>query len=298
MITVLIVALFGHSDIPLKHLKAKYASAASKFIEVKGMNVHYRDEGSQTDGIPLVLIHGTGSSLHTFDDWTKGLIETRRVIRLDLPGYGLTGPFPDRDYSMENYVVFLEAFLTKLNIHTCVLGGNSLGGGISWRYTLAHSNKVDQLILIDASGYPVKAESRPLAFELAQIPVIKNLFTYVTPRSVAKSSVENVYANQSKVTDQLVDRYFELTLREGNRQAFVDRLGVEHQSNVYKRIPQIKQRTLIIWGDQDHLIPVEMAENFHRDLPNSTLSILKNVGHVPMEEAPEESLEELLSFLK
>ena len=294
---VVIIGLFGYSDIPLDHLKAKYTSAASKFIEIEGMNVHYTDEGPQQDSIPIILIHGTGSSLHTFDDWTKTLIKTRRVIRMDLPGYGLTGPFPDRDYSMDNYVAFIDALLTELNINTCVLGGNSLGGGISWRYTLAHSKKVYQLVLIDASGYPAEAESRPLAFELAQIPIIKNIFTYITPRSVAKSSIENVYADQSKVSEKLVDRYFELTLREGNRQAFVDRLAVEHQSNAYELIPQIQQKTLIIWGDQDQLIPVEMAHNFHKDLPKSTLVVLNNVGHVPMEEAPEASLEALLPFL-
>ena len=294
---VVIIGLFGYSDIPLDHLKAKYTSAASKFIEIEGMNVHYTDEGPKQDSIPIVLIHGTGSSLHTFNDWSKTLIKTRRVIRMDLPGYGLTGPFPSRDYSMDSYVAFIEEFLNELNIHTCVLGGNSLGGGISWRYTLKHPNKIEKLILIDASGYPTESVSRPLAFQLAEIPILKNAFTYITPRSVATSSIENVYADKSKVTEELVDRYFELTLREGNRQAFVDRLAVEHQSDAYKQIPSIRQPTLIIWGDQDQLIPVEMAHNFHRDLTKSTLIVLKNVGHVPMEEAPKTSLEALLSFL-
>lgn len=292
-----VVLLFGYSDIPLDELKSRYTNEASAFIDVDGMQVHYRDEGAKSDSIPLVLIHGTGSSLHTFDDWTMNLKSKHRVIRMDLPGYGLTGPFPSRDYSMESYINFIHSFLKALDINTCILGGNSLGGGITWRFTLEHPDMVDKLILIDASGYPVEAKSRPIAFQLAEIPVIKQLFTYITPRSVAKSSIENVYADKSKVSDSLVDRYFELTLREGNRQAFVDRLAVDHQSDDYHRIPSIQQPTLILWGDKDELIPVSMAQNFHRDVPNNTLMILKNVGHVPMEEAPYESLEAVLLFL-
>jgi pimeloyl-ACP methyl ester carboxylesterase len=266
-------------------------------MPLDGMEVHYRDEGPQSDSIPIVLIHGTGSSLHTFDAWAAELSRNRRLIRMDLPGYGLTGPFPDRNYSLENYLGFIDNFLKALNIDTCILGGNSLGGGISWRYTLQHPEKIESLILINASGYPAEAKSRPLAFQLAEIPLLKNAFTYITPRSVAKSSVENVYADKTKVSEELVDRYFELTLRAGNRQAFVDRLAVNHQSDTYKQIPLIEQPTLIIWGDQDQLIPVEMAYNFQKDLPNNSLKILNQVGHVPMEEAPFLSLEPVRSFL-
>ncbi|WP_115461299.1 alpha/beta fold hydrolase [Winogradskyella aurantiaca] len=297
LLVLAVVLLFGYSDIPLDELKSRYTNEASAFVDVDGMQVHYRDEGPKSDSIPIVLIHGTGSSLHTFDDWTTDLKSKHRVIRMDLPGYGLTGPFPNRDYSMESYIDFIHDFLNAMNVDSCILGGNSLGGGISWRFTLEHPDTVDKLILIDASGYPVKAQSRPIAFQLAEIPIIKQIFTYITPRSVAKSSIENVYADKSKVTEPLVDRYFELTLREGNRQAFVDRLAVDHQSDEYLNIPNIQQPTLILWGEKDELIPVAMAQNFYKDIPNNTLLILKNVGHVPMEEAPDESLEAVLLFL-
>lgn len=297
LIILLSTLFFGYSDIPLNDLKAQYATAASRFITIDNMDVHYRDEGPKTDSIPLILIHGTGSSLHTFEGWTSQLKARKRIIRMDLPGYGLTGPFPDRDYQMAHYVSFINIFLDALHIEQCIIGGNSLGGGIAWRYTLAHPNKVQKLVLIDASGYPVAAKSKPLAFKLAQWPVIKNAFTYITPKFVARASVENVYANPDKVSDTLVDRYFQLTLRAGNRQAFVDRLAVEHQSELYKDIKTIMQPTLILWGEEDQLIPVEMAQNFHNDLPNNTLIVLKNLGHVPMEEAPKESLQPLLNFL-
>jgi pimeloyl-ACP methyl ester carboxylesterase len=292
-----IIWLFGYKDIPLAELKAKYADESSAFIRVGQIDVHYRDQGPRNDR-PLVLVHGTGSSLHTFDAWTDELQKHHRVIRMDLPAYGLTGPFPNRDYSTHNYVDFIYEFLKHLNIKTCILGGNSLGGNIAWNFTLKHPDMVEKLVLIDASGYPTSAQSEPLAFTLAKIPAVNHIFTYITPRYIAERSVNNVYADKTKVTKELVDRYFELTLREGNRQAFVDKLNNENNSNSYNSIPSIQQSTLILWGAEDKLIPVENAFKFEKNLKNDTLVILKNVGHVPMEESPKESLIPLLSFLQ
>jgi len=282
----------------LEKLKSKYTNAASLFISVNGMDVHYRDEGNKTDTIPIVLIHGTGSSLHTFDNWSDSLKMSNRVIRMDLPAYGLTGPFPNRDYSLTHYTDFLKDFLTALKIKQCILVGNSLGGQIAWNYSLKQPDMVTKLILIDPAGYPTTSKSLPVAFKLAKIPVVKHLFTYVTPRFLVKSSIENVYFDKSKITDSLVDRYFELTLRAGNRQAFVDRLNSSKDPSAYKRIGDINQPTLILWGENDLLIPVENAYKFHEDLPNDTLVILDKSGHVPMEEIPSRSLKAVLKFLK
>lgn len=298
LLAVLVSILFGRQDIPLEALKEKYAQPPSSFIQVNDLNVHYRDEGNPNDSIPIVLIHGTGSSLHTFDAWTEQLKQDYRVIRMDLPAYGLTGPFPHRNYSMDNYSQFIQDFLVELGITKCIIGGNSLGGGIAWNYTVKYPDMVEKLILIDASGYPMTSTSVPIAFKMARIPVIKNIFTFITPRSVAKGSVENVYADKSKVTEELVDRYFELTLREGNRQAFVDRLSMPLESSDYSSISSIQQPTLVLWGDKDELITPESAFLFHEDLPNDTLVILNDVGHVPMEESPDESLEAVLKFLQ
>ena len=298
ILVLVIVSIYGYRDIPLNELKVKYSNTASSFISVDGMDVHFRDEGDAKDSIPIVLIHGTGSSLHTFEGWTTKLKQDYRVVTMDLPGYGLTGPFPDRTYSMDHYVDFITHFLAALGIEKCVLGGNSLGGGIAWNFTVMHPEMVTKMILIDASGYPSKAKSVPLAFKLAQTSVIKDLFTFITPRFVAKASVKNVFADKTKVTDALVDRYFELTLRKGNRQAFIDRFSATKTLNNHKNIKLIQQRTLVLWGAKDQLIPVEKAYQFHRDLPNDTLVIMKDVGHVPMEERPNESLEAVISFLE
>ena len=304
ILTLAIVAIlgfilfFGRRDIPLNELKAKYASTASSFISVNGMNVHYRDEGDQADAIPIVLIHGTGSSLHTFDGWANTLKDSNRVIRMDLPAYGLTGPFSDRNYSIANYTTFINDFLTALGIKQCVLAGNSLGGQIAWNVALELPDMVTKLIIIDAAGYPKNSKSTPIAFKLAQIPILKKLLTIITPRSLVRASVENVYFDKSKVTDSLVERYFELTLREGNRQAFVDRLNMPVDVGANTNIKNIQQPTLILWGAEDLLIPVENAYKFQEDLPNDTLVILDDVGHTPMEEKPVESLAAVVAFLR
>ena len=292
------ILFFGHRDIPLDELKAKYTNSASSFIALNGMDIHFRDEGNPNDSIPIVLIHGTGSSLHTFDAWTNDLKNSHRVIRMDLPAYGLTGPFPDRNYSMAQYTAFIKGFLETLGVKQCIVAGNSLGGQIAWNFTLEQPEMIKKLILIDAAGYPQISKSTPIAFKLGQIPVLSKLLTFITPRFIVRASVENVYYDKSKVTDSLAERYFELTLRAGNRQAFVDRFKMSSNADAYKSIKNIQQPTLILWGAEDYLITVENAYKFQKDLPNDTLVILDNMGHTPMEESPLESLAPVLSFLR
>jgi len=296
ILTISAFILFFHRDISLDELKLKYANIQSSFISVKNIDIHYRDEGNQTDSIPIILIHGTGASLHTFDDWTNKLKYSKRVIRLDLPAYGLTGPFVDRDYSILNYTSFLKEFLETLDIKQCIIAGNSLGGEIAWNFALEKPDIVKKLILINSGGFPSFSKSVPIAFRLAQTPVINKVVRFITPFFIVKSSVENVYFDKSKVTDSLVERYFDLCLREGNRQAFIDRLGIGKRNN-YINISNIKQPTLILWGADDLLIPVENAYKFQNSLPNNKLVILENSGHVPMEENPFESIKHVIEFL-
>lgn len=295
-------ALYWKSDIPLEKLKEKYTNSDSKFIEVDGMSVHYRVEGLAQDSIPIVLLHGTGASLHTWDGWVNALKSERKIIRLDLPAYGLTGPNPTSDYSQEFYATFINDFLTKLGVKQCIISGNSLGGSIAWNYAVKYPEKVSKMILVDAGGYPMKSKSVPIAFQVAGWPLIKNLFKYVTPRSIVQKSVENVYADKSKVTEILIDRYFELSLREGNRQAFIDRMSEFRNKGILNiktaKIKDLLMPTLIIWGDKDLLIPLEVGEKFHADLPNDTLVVFKNLGHTPMEEDAAKTVVAVKEFLK
>lgn len=299
----LLLALIGvlaarnyRSDIPLEKLKAKYATPPSRFVRLAPLDVHYRDEGPRTDSVPLVLLHGTGASLLTWNGWVREMKFQRRLIRMDLPGYGLTGATETETLSMASYVAFLQHFLDKMGVSRVDLAGNSLGGGIAWQYALAHPEQVRRLILIDAGGYPTQSESVPIAFRLARVPLLKNILVKITPRSLAERSLKNVYADDSKVTDPLIDQYYELALRPGNREAFIRRLGNPSPAD-WPKIAHIRAPTLILWGQQDGLIPVANAYRFHRDLPNDTLVILPNAGHVPMEELPDETAEIVLDFL-
>ncbi|MDG2432509.1 alpha/beta hydrolase [Flavobacterium sp.] len=296
LITTLL--LFGHRDLPLTDLKAKYANSNSSFIAVEGINVHFRDEGNKNDTIPIVLIHGTAASLHTFDAWSTELTKNHRMIRMDLPAYGLTGPFANRDYSIQHYTRFLKQFLDKIKVKKCILAGNSLGGEIAWNYALEQPKMVEKLILIDAAGYPLLSKSVPIAFKIGRTPIINKVLTYITPRFIVKASIENIYFDKSKVTSSLIDRYYELTLRAGNRQAFVDHFTVIKDSLAYKKIKQISQPTLVLWGAEDLLIPVSNATKFHKDIPNNLMQIVSKSGHTPMEESPLESLKPVLNFIK
>lgn len=287
---------FGHRDLSVEKLKEKYANNDSRFIGIEGMPVHYRIEGNDTDTVPLLLLHGAGSSLHTWDMFVKIIGNRRKVIRIDLPAYGLTGPTPHRHYSIESYTKFIVAFLDMLKIAKCDFVGNSLGGYISWAVALTRPSMVRKLVLIDAVVYPMKKTERPLAFKLARIPVLSKVMTFITPRSIIEKSVLNLYAGKSKVTNVLVDRYFELTLREGNRQAFIDISSNTTQSELYTKISQIKQPTLIIWGAEDKFVPLENAHKFKSDIPKSILEILPSVGHLPMEESPAKTVELVLQF--
>ena len=301
LLVLIIVVVFGHKDIPLNELKIKYTNSDSSFINIEGTNVHYRDEGSSSDSIPIILIHGTGSSLHAYDIWSDNLKKSNRVIRMDLPAFGLTGPFLKRDYTISNYTTFLKKFLDSLNIKQCILVGNSLGGEIAWRFAIQEPVMSRKLILLDPSGYPVISKSVPIAFKLAKIPVLNKFLTYITPRFLVRASIENVYFDKSKVSDSLVNRYFDLTLRKGNRKAIVDRLKVSttltNGTKTHDNIKNIKQPTLIIWGSDDQLIPVENGYKFKNDITNSKLIVMQQTGHVPMEEKPLESLKFTIDFL-
>ncbi|WP_457654208.1 alpha/beta fold hydrolase [Rhodocaloribacter sp.] len=285
-------AAFIRPDIPVDELKPKYAPPPSQFMKLDGMEVHYRDEG---EGPALVLLHGTGASLHTWDGWAEALSDSFRVVRLDLPGFGLTGPNPEHDYHIATYVDFLEHFAGRLGLERFSLAGNSLGGHIAWRYALAHPQRVEKLILIDPAGAPDEAPD-PFVFKLARMPVTSRLLTVVTPRSLMEKSLREVYADDAKVTPALVDRYYELSLREGNRAAFVARSRTT-EPNRFDQIAYVRAPILILWGEQDGWIPVTTARRFTERLPHAVLLTYPDAGHVPMEEIPARTAADARRFL-
>ncbi|HUX25002.1 MAG TPA: alpha/beta hydrolase [Burkholderiales bacterium] len=297
LVLVVFVAATWAPDRPLSELKARWAQPPSSFVQVQGMSVHLRDEGPRDDPVPVVLLHGTSSSLHTWEGWAQALRAGRRVIRFDLPGIGLTGPPPDADYRIERYVHFVAAMLDELGVSRCALAGNSFGGQVAWETALAHPERVEKLILVDAAGYPFQPESLPLGFLIARIPLLNRLMEFTLPRRVIESSLRNVYADPGKVTPELVDRYFELTLREGNRRALARRFAQAPAGIHPERIAALKVPTLILWGQRDRLIPPGDAERFHRDIAGSRLIAFDRLGHVPQEEDPLATVAAVKAFI-
>ena len=285
-----------YSDISVEDLKNEFTNEHSQFIEIDEVNVHYRDEG---EGFPIVLIHGTAASLHTWDAWTDVLIKTNRVIRMDLPAFGITGPNKNADYSIEAYTTFLHSFLEKLKLEKFHLAGNSLGGHIAWNYTADYPSKVEKLILVDASGLPTN-KSQPAIFKMAKTPILNSLFLYITPRFLIKKNIEEVYEDDSKITDELINRYHKMALRVGNRKAFIDRAKTDFKLDTQvnlEKLKSIQTPTLLIWGAKDLWIPLANGIRMNEILVNSKLEVLENSGHVPMEENPRESLKLMNDFL-
>jgi pimeloyl-ACP methyl ester carboxylesterase len=303
---LVLLALFGLGlalswapDQPVSALAPRWAPPPSQFVAVAGLQVHLRDEGpggAAQGATPIVLIHGTSSSLHTWDGWTEVLKRERRVIRFDLPGFGLTGPNADHDYSIETYVRFVIAMLDSLQVRRVIIAGNSLGGLVAWATAAAHPDRVERLILVDSSGYPPKPRSVPIGFRIARMPVFNRLMQTTLPRRIIESSLENVYGDPSKVTPELVDRYRDMTLRAGNRTAVVHRLAQGYTGS-RDHIRGLQLPTLILWGGRDRLVPPEHGQAFAQDIAGSQLVMFDSLGHVPQEEDPSTTVAAVQAFL-
>lgn len=279
-------------------LRPRWGGPPSIFLDIDGMQVHVRDEGPRDDQSPIVLLHGFGSSLHAWDGWAQALRDKRRIVRLDLPGFGLTGPTPDGVYGLGRDMRVTLAVLDKLGIARVVLGGNSLGGAVAWRTALAHPERVEKLILVDAGGYPQHATSMPIGMRILRLPGLSWLMQHTLPKSLVEQGFRNVFGDPSRVTPEMVERSIELTAREGNRRAILDRGSQRRPSTAYERIPEIKIPTLIVWGGRDRLIPPDDAERFHRDIEGSVLAVFDDLGHAPEEEDPVRTVAAVKRFLQ
>jgi pimeloyl-ACP methyl ester carboxylesterase len=293
-----LIALSWAPDLPQEQLKARWAPAPSEFIELQGMSVHVRDEGPRDDPAPLLLLHGTSASLHTWDGWAQALKDQRRVIRVDLPGFGLTGPFPDGNYRMAHYSAFITGLLDALGVQQVVLVGNSLGGQIAWETARAYPQRVSKLILVDAAGFPLNSTSVPIGFQIARMPALATVMSKILPKQMIESSLRNVYGNPDLVTPELVERYYELSLRAGNRAALIQRFSQRDDPTLNQaRISQLNVPTLILWGGRDRLIPPANAKLFNAAIQGSQLQMFEELGHVPQEEDPASTVALVQAFL-
>jgi len=321
LVALIVIAAFWlfESDFDTAEVDAKYSNQASQFFTTAdNARVHFRDQGNP-QGSPLVLVHGSNASLHTWEPWIKILGATFRVITLDLPGHGLTGAVPSNRYDSSAQIETLAALTQHLDINRFALGGNSMGGGVTWRYALEHPDQVSAMVLVNASGLRAwreqtssapetseqapKRDRGPLAFRLLRKPWFRSIAVHLDTKFLTTQGLRAAFDDTSKVTDAMIELYYNMSMRAGTRAATLARFasfGPTHSSAVKTEadLATLKMPALILWGETDAVIPVEHANRFAQVLPNHKLIIYPEVGHLPMEEIAQRSGTDALNFLQ
>ncbi|MFX3675752.1 MAG: alpha/beta fold hydrolase [bacterium] len=275
----------------------KYANAkdGSEFIEVQGMQVHVRDQGRKT-APTLVLIHGISDSLHTWDYWAHELAQTYRVVRFDVPGFGLTKDVESEEFTPKFYSDFMLALLTKMKITKATMIGNSLGGFISWNFALAYPDRVSSLVLLDPAAYPL---TPPWIVRIASSP-FRIFAENINLRFMTKDVAQDVFFDDEKLKEEVVDRYHAMFSLEGAPKRYMDVFASinKFSDQMPQGIEQLEHPVLLLWGEKDEWISPAQIELWKKDVKNVSAVILPNVGHAPQEEAPEQSLSAARDFIK
>lgn len=285
------VAAFVYRDIPAEELEARYADEASRFLNVDGVRIHYRDEGA---GPAVVLLHANFASLIGWDPWVEALKDGYRVIRFDMTSHGLTGPDPTGDYTLERTIELTERFVDALELERFTIGGTSLGGTVSIHYAARHPERVDRLILLS----PGALEGRD-QMQRRSIPPAARVLEYVLPRALPEFMLRTAYGDDARLTDEVVDRWHDLWLREGNRAAQLTRLDVYESGDLEGALASIRAPTLLLWGEANPQAPVEQAYEL-RELLTGTeprLIVYPGVGHMAVQEAGAEIAPDVRAFL-
>ncbi len=273
-------------------LEAQYAAAPSVFVEADSVRLHVRDTGPR-DAPALILLHGFGASLQTWDQWARDLERDHRVIRYDLPGFGLTGADPSGDYTDARGIEVLLALMDQLGVGRASIVGNSMGGRIAWTFAALHPERVDKLVLVSPDGFA----SPGLAYGVAPgVPLMMRALPYVLPSFMLRASLSPAYANPDVITAALLTRYRDMMLAPGVRGAIVRRMGQQVLVDPVPLLKRIEAPTLLMWGEKDGMIPFANSADYLQELPHATLAVLPGVGHLPQEEAPA-SVGVLRSFL-
>jgi pimeloyl-ACP methyl ester carboxylesterase len=283
---------------------AQYAPATSgsRILTLDdGARVHVRDTGGDIGQPVMVLLHGSNSSLHTWEPLVRLMRNDYRIVTMDLPGHGLTGATPTDRYDTEEMMATVDEVTRDLGVTRFILGGNSMGGGISWRYAVAHPDRVSGLVLLDAGGMPPRAGDAPprsnIGFRIMRSSVGRWLGMRITPRSMIAQSLRQSVANPAQVTEADVDRYWELLRFPGNRHATMIRFSRGWDASQADLARQIRVPTLVLFGAEDRIINPSAAQSFAERIAQARVVLLPNIGHLPMEEAPEATAAAIRQFL-
>lgn len=288
------------ADLSYAELEAKYASPASRYLDLPdGVRVHYRDQG-QRDGQPLVLLHGFSASLHTWEPWVRELGDDYRIVSLDLPGHGLTRTPDGYALSTAGNVAVVQGVARALELDPFVLAGNSMGGAVAWNYAIAHPDRLRGLVLVNAAGWPRSEapDSQPLAFRLMGNPIGRALLKNLNPRPVAGPGLKDAYLDERLVTKAVVDRYVDFARAPGRRALLLAPREAPRTPTRPETFAAITTPTLVIHGDEDRLIPVADGRALAGAIPGARLITYPKVGHIPMEQIAERSAADVRSFVE
>lgn len=274
-------------------LEAKYHVPSSDYIEVAGLRLHVADVGPR-DAPAVILLHGFGSSLETFDAWAQVLSKQFRVVRFDLPGFGLTGADPTGDYSDARGLMLIGGLMDRLGLSRASLVGNSMGGRLAWMFAAAFPGRVEKLVLISPDGFASAGFDYGKA---PDVPLMLRLLPYTLPKFMLRATLAPAYAHKRLLTDEVVTRYWDFMRAPGVRRAIVDRTAQTILQDPIPLLRKIRAPTLLLWGEEDAMIPISNAADYVAALPECHLVRLPGLGHVPQEESPVSSLPPVLDFL-
>jgi pimeloyl-ACP methyl ester carboxylesterase len=262
--------------------------AADKQIDVFGQKIHYVEAGS---GPTVILLHGLGGDISNWGQNLPVLAAKYHVVALDQIGFGKSDK-PMINYRVQTLVDFLDSFCRKLEITKATVVGNSLGGWTAMAFTLAHPEKVSRLVLVDSAGYSFAKEGRkPSRDEM--------LGLNASSVEGAKFLLSMILANKQVITDGLAQQFFAQHLARNDGytiNAFIDSIQ-RGEDFVDGRLGAIKVPTLIVWGREDLLVPLNSGNMLAQDIAGSELLVLDHCGHVPMLECAQPFNAALLKFL-
>ena len=279
---------------------ARYAHET--LILPDGMEVNYRVLGNPS-GRTILLVHGGGGSLGDWEPWYRYLEGDYRVIGVDLPGHGLTGPLPDEDYGPIRFAVFVRDFVEAMRLEDFVIAGHSFGGDTVVRYVVDNRGKASALILVASGGFMPDEDEVP-ENEKAMLRFAGSWFgklalRYYGNREVMKRGAAAYFYDKSAMSEEFVDRIWALSRYAPTRGALYQLLV--HSMASYEDVTgldTIDVPTLILWGDKDHVALPRDARRFHAGIEGSELVLYEGVGHMIQEEHTEQSAKDLLGFLE
>ena len=253
---------------------------------IYGVKIHYVEAGS---GPVVVLLHGLGGNTTNWAFNVPALAQKYRVIVPDQIGFGKSDK-PLINYRIATYVDFLDAFLKELKIERASLVGNSMGGWVAAAYTLAHPEKVERIVLVDAAGF-----SFAKGFDTSQLIKLNP-----STREGMKELVSRVFYNKMIfMSDAFIDSSMQARINAGDGHTIrsITESIIRREDFLDNRLSVIKQPALIIWGREDGLLPLADAERFKKEIPNSQLIIFDQCGHVPQVEKAADFNAAVLKFL-